>query len=94
MIADGDFKDTTTRYEGIKEEYDRIATQIEALVRQMEQAASEFLWEKYLSNDPLKMYVAFRIWNSYLLAREPLSLIHISSIFPAGANSSVIDSSF
>ena len=26
---------------------------------------------KYLSNDPLKMYVAFRIWNSYLLAREP-----------------------
>ncbi len=28
-------------------------------------------WKKYLSNDPLKMYVAFRIWNSYLLAREP-----------------------
>ncbi len=26
---------------------------------------------KYLSNDPLKMYVAFRIWNSYLLSREP-----------------------
>ena len=52
---------------------------------ELEQAASEFLWEKYLSNDPLKMYVAFRIWNSYLLAREPrdrnaacdLSLIHI-----------------
>ena len=38
---------------------------------ELEQAASEFLWEKYLSNDPLKMYVAFRIWNSYLLAREP-----------------------
>ena len=37
---------------------------------ELEQAASEFLWEKYLSNDPLKMYVAFRIWNSYLLARE------------------------
>ena len=34
---------------------------------ELEQAASEFLWEKYLSNDPLKMYVAFRI----------LSLIHI-----------------
>ena len=33
--------------------------------------ASEFLWKKYLSNDQLKMYVAFRIWNSYLLAREP-----------------------
>ncbi len=38
---------------------------------ELEQTASEFLWEKYLSNDPLKMYVAFRIWNSYLLAREP-----------------------
>jgi len=38
---------------------------------ELEQAASEFLWGKYLSNDPLKMYVAFRIWNSYLLAREP-----------------------
>ena len=38
---------------------------------ELEQAASEFLWEKYLSNDHLKMYVAFRIWNSYLLAREP-----------------------
>lgn len=34
---------------------------------ELEQAASEFLWGKYLSNDPLKMYVAFRIWNSYLL---------------------------
>ena len=41
---------------------------------ELEQAASEFLWEKYLSNDPLKMYVAFRIWNSYLLAREPFIL--------------------
>ena len=38
---------------------------------ELEQAASEFLWEKYLSNDPLKMYVAFRIWNSYQLARVP-----------------------
>ena len=38
---------------------------------ELEQVASEFLWGKYLSNDPLKMYVAFRIWNSYLLAREP-----------------------
>ena len=38
---------------------------------ELKQAASEFLWGKYLSNDPLKMYVAFRIWNSYLLAREP-----------------------
>ena len=38
---------------------------------ELEQAASEFLWKKYLSNEPLKMYVAFRIWNSYLLAREP-----------------------
>ena len=38
---------------------------------ELEQAASKFLWGKYLSNDPLKMYVAFRIWNSYLLAREP-----------------------
>ena len=40
-IADGDFKDTTIRYEGIKEEYDRIATQIEALERQMEQARAQ-----------------------------------------------------
>ena len=45
--------------------------QLLALEPELEQAASEFLWEKYLSNDPLKMYVAFRIWNSYLLAREP-----------------------
>ena len=40
-IADGDLKDTTTRYEGIKEEYDRIAAQIEALERQMEQARAQ-----------------------------------------------------
>ena len=41
---------------------------------ELEQTASEFLWGKYLSNDPLKMYVAFRIWNSYLLAREPVTV--------------------
>ena len=41
---------------------------------ELEQAASEFLWGKYLSNDPLKMYVAFRIWNSYLLAREQMCI--------------------
>ncbi len=29
--------------------------------RSWSRAASEFLGEKYLSNDPLKMYVAFRI---------------------------------
>ena len=30
------------------------------VVPELEQAASKFLWGKYLSNDPLKMYVAFR----------------------------------
>lgn len=38
---------------------------------ELEQAARESLWSKYLSNDPLKKYVAFRIWNNYLLAKEP-----------------------
>ncbi len=49
----------------------KLSTPTEWKQPELEQAASEFLWEKYLSNDPLKMYVAFRIWNSYLLAREP-----------------------
>ena len=43
---------------------------------ELEQAASEFLWGKYLSNDPLKMYVAFRIWNSYL----PVSYTHLAGL--------------
>ena len=40
-IADGDFNDTKNRYGGIKEELDRIATKIEALERQMEQARAQ-----------------------------------------------------
>ena len=51
----------------------------------LEQSVGEFLSKKYLTGDPVRMYVAFRIWNDYLLAREPrerakacdLSLIHI-----------------
>lgn len=37
----------------------------------LEQAAGEFLKAKFDTGDPLRMYVAFRIWNGYLLAREP-----------------------
>ena len=37
----------------------------------LEQAASDFLQKKFDSGDPLRMYVAFRIWNDYLIAREP-----------------------
>lgn len=54
----------------------------------LEQAAGEFLKGKYDTGDPLRMYAAFRIWNGYLLAREPakraeacdrfLSLHHLS----------------
>ena len=39
-IADGDLKDTTGKYEGIKEEYERIQTDIEALDAAIEQARS------------------------------------------------------
>ena len=45
---------------------------------ELEQAASEFLWEKYLSNDPLKMYVAFRIC--------PCHAQSLSKKFPAGVS--------
>ena len=37
----------------------------------LEQAAGDFLRKKFDSDDPLQMYVAFRIWNDYLIAREP-----------------------
>lgn len=37
----------------------------------LEQSAGEFLSKKYLTGDPVRMYAAFRIWNDYLLAREP-----------------------
>ena len=37
----------------------------------LEQAAGDFLRKKFNSGDPLRMYVAFRIWNDYLIAREP-----------------------
>lgn len=36
----------------------------------LEQAASEFLSAQYASGDPVKMYVAFQIWNNYLVTRE------------------------
>ena len=36
----------------------------------LEQAASEFLSTQYASGDPVKMYVALQIWNSYLVTRE------------------------
>ncbi len=34
-------------------------------------SAGDFLQKKFDSGDPLRMYAAFRIWNGYLLAREP-----------------------
>lgn len=37
----------------------------------LEQQSSNFLSEKFLSGEPVKMYVAFRIWNEYLQARLP-----------------------
>ncbi|MDO4292615.1 MAG: chromosome segregation protein SMC [Eubacteriales bacterium] len=41
QIADGDLKDTTVRYEGIKEEYERIAARIEELEQRMEETRAE-----------------------------------------------------
>lgn len=37
----------------------------------LEQAAGGFLEKKYLTGDPVRMYATFRIWNGYLLARQP-----------------------
>lgn len=37
----------------------------------LEQASGDFLAKKYLTYDPVRMYVALRIWNEYLKAREP-----------------------
>lgn len=37
----------------------------------LEQSASDFLAQKYLTGNPVSMYAAFRIWNDYLKAREP-----------------------
>ena len=37
----------------------------------LEQSSGNFLAKKYLTGDPVRMYVALRIWNEYLKAREP-----------------------
>ena len=37
----------------------------------LEQTSANFLKEKFDTLDPLRQYVAFRIWNDYLLARKP-----------------------
>ena len=37
----------------------------------LEQASGDFLAKKYLTGNPVRMYVALRIWNEYLKAREP-----------------------
>lgn len=37
----------------------------------LEQASANFLKEKFNTLDPIRQYVSFRIWNDYLLAREP-----------------------
>lgn len=37
----------------------------------LEQSSGNFLAKKYLTGDPVRLYAAFRIWNGYLLAREP-----------------------
>ena len=36
----------------------------------LEKAAGDFLRKKFDSGDPLRMYVAYRIWDEYLRARE------------------------
>ena len=38
---------------------------------ELEQVSGNFLAKKYLTGDPVRMYVALRIWNEYLKAREP-----------------------
>ena len=38
---------------------------------ELEQMSGDFLAKKYLTGDPVRMYVALRIWNEYLKAREP-----------------------
>lgn len=38
---------------------------------ELEQVSGDFLAKKYLTSDPVRMYVALRIWNEYLKAREP-----------------------
>ena len=37
----------------------------------LEQRAGDFLRGQYETGDPVRMYSALRIWNGYLLAREP-----------------------
>jgi len=44
----------------------------------LEQAAGDFLKKKFDSGDPMRMYAAFRIWNGYLLAREPANCVKYS----------------
>ena len=38
---------------------------------ELERQAGDFLRGRYQSGDPVRTYVAARIWNGYLLAREP-----------------------
>lgn len=38
---------------------------------ELEQVSGDFLAKKYLTGDPVRMYVVLRIWNEYLKAREP-----------------------
>lgn len=35
-----------------------------------EQTSGDFLTKKYLTGDPVRMYVTFRVWNEYLGTRE------------------------
>ena len=48
---------------------------------ELEQAADDFLKAKYDTGDPLRMYAAFRIWNGYLLAREPRNRVEACDRF-------------
>lgn len=48
---------------------------------ELERTASGFLWKKYCTNDPLQMYAARQIWNSYLLARKPRDRDAASRLF-------------
>ena len=48
---------------------------------ELEQVSGDFLTKKYLTGDPVRMYVALRIWNEYLKAREPRDLESVCERF-------------
>ena len=47
----------------------------------LEQIASSFLKEKFLSGDPVKMFASYKLWNDYLIARQPRDRDSASKVF-------------